>query len=250
MKKLAVLLVAAGFIIPSVYAQEDFTITQKQKINQIVEKYLQDNPEVIMKSLIKLRQKTITKQQEHAKQAVVENSTQILNSKYSPVLGNVKGDITIVEFLDYRCGHCREMSDVLDTLMQKDKNIKIVIKQLPIFSGDSLTAAKTALAVNKQGQFAQIHKQFLSSDALNKDSIDQVLSKNKVNVPLLQTTLKQSWINDEITANMKLAKQLGLMGTPAFIIVESGNAKNNIVLPGTASLEKIKTLVNKVRSAS
>lgn len=246
MKKFGLVLLAT--LAASTFATDSFSSAQKQEINKLVEQYIANNPKVVMQSLIKFREQAIEEQNTKAKKAVVTNFTKLVKAQHSPVMGNPNGDVTLVEFLDYRCGHCREMSDVIKTLIKQDKNLKVVIKQLPIFSGDSLTAAKAALAINQQGKFATLHHELLTQDAeLNAKTIDALVTKTTADLAKVHKTMQQAWVQQEIDANMSLAKQLGLMGTPAFIIVNSTDATSNEVIPGAASLERMTSIIKSIR---
>lgn len=246
MKKFGLIL--AVLAATSSFATDTFSSTQKQEINKLVEQYITNNPKIVMNSLIKFREQSIQEQNIKAKNAVVNNFQELVKAPHSPVMGNPNGDVTLIEFLDYRCGHCREMSEVVTNLIKKDSNLKVVIKQLPIFSGDSLTAAKAALAVNSQGNFAQFHHELLTQKtALNQKVIDTLVTKTTQDLNKMHNTMKQAWVQKEIDANMQLAKQLGLMGTPAFVIVNSNDATTNAVIPGAASLEKMTTIIKNIR---
>jgi protein-disulfide isomerase len=247
MKKFGLIL--AALAATSSFATNTFSSAQKQEINNLVEQYITNNPKVVMKSLIKFREQSIQEQNIKAKKAVVNNFKKLVKAPHSPVMGNPNGDVTLIEFLDYRCGHCREMSEVVTNLIKKDSNLKVVIKQLPIFSGDSLTAAKAALAVNSQGNFTQFHHDLLTQKAvLNKKVIDALVAKTTKDLNKVHNTMKQEWVQQEIDANMQLAKQLGLMGTPAFVIVNSTDAATNAVIPGAASMEKMTSIIKSIRN--
>src|ERR1041385_4852832 len=88
-----------------------------------------------------------------AKKVVPQTAKALFNSSESPVAGNPNGDVTIVEFFDYECPHCKEMAPQVANMMQNDKNLKVIFKPLPIFGSMSVFAAKAGLAAAKQGKF-------------------------------------------------------------------------------------------------
>ena len=125
-------------------------VQQRKEVKDIIRKYLQKNPDVIIESIQKMR-----KQQEHqAKERSLKNliiyKELILNDPTSPIAGNPEGDVTVVEFFDYSCGYCKRIFPHLKRLINEDKNIRFVFKELPILSPQSELAARAALAAWRQ----------------------------------------------------------------------------------------------------
>ena len=87
--------------------------------------------------------------------------TQIFRSPADFVAGNPKGDVTMVEFFDYNCGWCKKGFPEVMSLIEKDKNLRVVLKEFPIFGGDSDYAAMAAIAAKKQGKYWELHKALL-----------------------------------------------------------------------------------------
>ena len=79
------------------------------------------------------------------------------NSIASPVLANPQGIITIVAFFDYTCPYCKAAEPRLMQLVEKDKRIKLVMKEFPILTKPAVIAARAALAAAKQGKYRAFH---------------------------------------------------------------------------------------------
>src|SRR5215813_3939124 len=122
---LALLLAAAGG-----YAFKEFAVARDEpggaSIDQQISQYLKNHPDEVMASL-QLAQAGVKRQQlAEAQQAVAEKQDQIFNNPADPVVGNLKGDVTVVEFFDYRCPYCKRVSDALMDLMKSDPNVRLV----------------------------------------------------------------------------------------------------------------------------
>ena len=238
-------LVASSWVMA---APSGLTPPQRQEVKQLVGQYLEKNPKAVFNALVAFRQQTMQQQLSDAKKVVVQHAKQLYASKSTPVLGNAQGDVTVVEFLDYRCGHCREMASVIAQLIKTDPQVRVAIKQLPIFSGDSLTAAKMALAAVKQKAFPEFHHALLTTkQPLNENALSALALQSGLNLKRLNTDIKRTDIQKEIDANMALARALKLMGTPAFVIGSPRNPAQSTVVPGAISLAELTKIVKGAR---
>lgn len=153
-----------------------------------------------------------------------------------PMHGNPKGKVTIVEFFDYQCLHCGEMSPVVDAIIKTNPNVRVVFKDFPIRGPVSTFAAKAAIAAKMQGKYYQFSRAMLVSKyQLTQNSILKIAKANGLDVTKLKRDMESPTVKNQIRANMQLADQLKLNGTPAFFIGRS-DAKStdniNFVLGG------------------
>ena len=141
----------AQFHIPlqSTVPVKSLPAAEKKAIERIVREYILKNPEVIIEAIQSLRERDQQQAQERVRKTLVSRRDELLNDPLTPVGGNPKGDVTIVEFFDYRCGYCKRVFPAIQKLLNTDGNIRYVFKEFPILGPDSLTAAKAALAVWK-----------------------------------------------------------------------------------------------------
>jgi protein-disulfide isomerase len=219
---------------------------QTKEIQKVVHDYLVNNPEVLVEASQALQQKEVTKMQSTAKDAIGKNAKTLFNDAASPVIGNTNGKITVVEFMDYQCGHCKEMAPVLAALIKTNPHLRVVFKELPIFGESSEFAAKAALASQKQGKFAAFHEALMKATSpLSHDSVMQIAKSVGIDTDQLQQEMKNAAYDQQLHANMELAQALGLMGTPAFIIGTRDGSKNAFI-PGSTSLQNMQQLLNQV----
>jgi len=156
-----------------------------------------------------------------------------------PTVGSSEADYTIIEFFDYRCGYCAKQANDFQKLLNNTNNVKIIYMEWPIFGDISDTAAKIALIVWQRypNLYFEVHNQFMQlGPKMKKVSLIDILNKNELNgEEIFQEAISQK-SNDIIEANMKLAKSLGLRGTPASIV-------NDSIYPGYLQYKTLETLI-------
>ncbi len=134
-----------------------------------------------------LQDKELSKAKSQALQGITSNKEKLFNHPASPFTGNANGDVMIVEFFDYQCGHCKEMQPVIESLLAKNKNVKIIYKEFPIYGASSNFASKAALAAAKQNKYLEFHNAlFKVSGALNEHKVLEVAKSVNLNLDQLK----------------------------------------------------------------
>ncbi len=226
-----------------------FNNQQQEQIKKIVKDYLIANPEILLEVSKALQKKQQQKMVQEASQAIEANSSQLFSAK-SPSVGNDKGKVTLVEFFDYQCIHCKNMAPVISKLVSQDKNLRVIYKDFPIFGKSSNFAAKAALAAKIQGKYKAFHDALLAKkQRLSPSLILKVADQAGLNTTKLKADMKSDAVNKALQENMALAQALRLMGTPAFVIAATPNgefkAGNRVFfIPGAASEESLQNLIN------
>jgi protein-disulfide isomerase len=224
-----------------------FSTTQTHEIEKIVHDYLVANPQVMIEVVQKLQAQQRKDMETKAIKAVHENVPAIFNAPGSPVLGNKKGTVNLVEFFDYQCKHCKEASAIISQMISKNPNLRVILKELPIFP-NSEYAARAALAAQIQGKFAEMNDALLKAELpLTNDKVLQIAGTVGLNAKQLEKDMQNDPIKNEIAQNAKLAEMLGLAGTPSFIV---GSMKNDhldkvFYLPGMTNQETMQDTINK-----
>ena len=151
--------------------------------------------------------------------AISKNADAIFRSPVTPVAGNPNGDVSVVEFFDYNCPYCRRSLPAVLKLINEDGKVRLVLKDLPILSDDSVAAAKLALAANKQGKYFEMHqKLFSESGRANKDKALRIAKELGLDIAQLQKDAENPDIKKALNENKELAVKLDLEGTPMFLI--------------------------------
>ncbi|MGQ0456308.1 MAG: DsbA family protein [Hyphomicrobium sp.] len=196
-----------------------FTDDQKKAIGEIVKEYLLANPEIMVDVQTALEAKLEKEQAEKLKSFMASNAKDIYRNPESPVAGDPNGDITVVEFFDYNCGYCKRGLTEVQKLIQSDKKVRFVFKELPILSKGSEEAAKIALAAKKQGKYWEFHQAMLSTKGqANEASSLKAAEALGLDIAKLKTDMASKEIEDELAADKDLAKKMGINGTPHFLV--------------------------------
>lgn len=227
-----------------------FNSDQKQQIEQVIHDYLVTKPEVLIEASKALQQKQMSDVSSKAKAGIVKNAASLFSTVKAPTFGDATGDITIVEFLDYQCGHCKQMSPVIAELLKADPKVQVVIRGLPLFGDVSKSATKAVIASTKQGtdKFVKFHDALLTTtDQLSDKTIFNIAKKTGLNVAKLKKDMASKEVEDQIAENFRLAKEIGLMGTPAFVLGNRDYSKTEFI-PGATSKDDLTVLIAKIRS--
>jgi protein-disulfide isomerase len=215
---------------------------QVEAIERIVRDYLLRHPEIIIEAVESLEKKRNDEARESAKTTIAERRTELQRDPDAPVAGNPNGDVTIVEFFDYRCPYCKQVVAPIAQLLKNDPNLRFVYKELPILGPESVVAARAALAARKQNKYHEMHRALMASRALTEDAILKIAADQGLDVARLKSDMAGAEIARILERNLQLARALGINGTPAFVIGE-------VVVPGAVDLPTLKSLVVDARKA-
>ena len=150
--------------------------------------------------------------------------------------GAATPDVTLVEFFDYACPYCKASNPTIDRLMQEDKGLRVVYRELPILGPDSVTAARLSLEASKLGRFAKFHDTLWATGRPAPDT-NAAAAKAAGISPQPQ---EDPGIEAELKRNFQLAGQLGATGTPLFVI-------GNRVMNGAVGYETLKQAIDAAR---
>jgi protein-disulfide isomerase len=237
-----------------------FSADQVKQIQQIVHDYLVNNPKVLIEASQALQKQEIAKVEQKAKSSISENANQIFADPASPVTGNAQGDVTVVEFFDYQCPHCKDMGPVVDNLSKNDSNLRVVLKELPIFGGNSKDVSMLALAAMQQGadKYAKFHAALLAApNPLSKEKALELAKTVGLDTDKLSKDMNSDAVKKQIDDNFKLAQSLGLMGTPTLVVSKwQVNGKDNSAfvkqatfIPGVVDEASLKEIIAQTRKS-
>lgn len=186
-----------------------------------IERWVTNNPQIIFETVSKHLQGGGPEAEKQAQEALESNEDFLYKEGRHPFLGNRNAGTTIVEFLDYNCGYCKKAYEVVSHLVAEDPDLRVVIIEIPILHESSTLAAKWALAAHEQGSYAEFHKQIME----HKGPItEDILSGFATEVGLDPIKLKEAANKDDIgsavATNLQKANDIGISGTPGFIIGE------------------------------
>jgi protein-disulfide isomerase len=242
--RLLICLVALGLAIaPFADADETVTSGQKTAIEQIIHDYILEHPELVIQALQSAESKAKTVAEERVRATLVEKRKELLDDPTSPIAGNPGGDVTIVEFFDYRCPYCKQVEPALEALLREDRQIRIVYKEFPILGKDSVYATRVALAARKQAKYDAVHAAMMAAKGqIDENTIFKIAASAGLDVERAKADMKSPEIDDIIRRNFELAQALDIRGTPAFII-------GGELVPGAIDIATMKQKIAAARKA-
>ena len=145
----------------------------------------------------------------------------VLHDPQAPVLGNPKGDVTVVEYFDYQCPYCKTSYEMVRDVVEKDGNVKLVLKDWPVFGGASVMAAQAVLASAKLGKYDKtLDAMFHTPNKLQQDDVEKALAKAGLTFEGVGKAVvqHQAWISGLLDRNWVQAAAFKFIGTPSFVV--------------------------------
>jgi protein-disulfide isomerase len=217
---------------------DEFTAAQRAEIVKIMRDALKQDPSILRDAVAALQADETGKQKEML--AAAKNS---LIDPADPIGGNPHGDVTIVEFFDTRCPYCRKLEPAMADLLARDHGVRLVFKDLPILGPASVLGSKAILAAHKQGGYEKLRDAIMSAPPqTTKAMIQEAAQHLGLDWPRLQRDMDDPAIQARIDANLKLARSIGIEGTPALII-------GGELIPGAVEGDELRSAIAKARAA-
>lgn len=184
---------------------------ERAAIEGLVRAYILEHPEVLPQAMERLQQR------EAAAQIAPMRSA--LETPFpGAVLGNPAGKVTLVEFTDFACTYCRQSMKTLEGLIAKNPDLRVVIRELPIIAPESAPAARMALAAAAQGKYPAYHKRMFEGPRPSEESIVAAANAAGLDLAAARSFGASSGVEEELKRNLEVARQLGVNGTPAWVI--------------------------------
>ncbi len=244
-RSLLALSAAFALLAAPVLAQDKdaFTPAQKQQLESLVRDILVKNPKILVEAMQALEEQQQAQRDQAAKQMIKQQAKAIFEDGVSYVAGNPKGDVTLVEFFDYRCGYCKQVQPSVLALLKEDPKLRVVLKELPVLGPESVVAARAAIAALQQpgNKYLAYHNAMMAfRGKLDEAQVLRMAKEAGLDTDKLKTDMASARTSGIIDGNLKLAEALGIEGTPGFVI---GDA----LVPGAVSADSLRMLVRKAR---
>ncbi|GGO97186.1 DsbA family protein [Stakelama pacifica] len=205
--------------------------TNRAAMEGVVHDYVMAHPELIPDAMDALRAR-------QAAEAVNANRDAIVQPFASAWRGAKAPKANVVVYMDYACGFCRASLPEIDKLVNADPDVRVVYRELPVLSEESRTAALWSLAAAQQGRFQQFHDSLFAADGLTDQSIRQAAQKAGLDMAAAQKFAASDAAAAEIRKNLSVAGEIGVTGTPAWVIGDT-------VLSGAQSFAMLQDAVKK-----
>jgi protein-disulfide isomerase len=216
----------------------NLTPEQQQAIGALIKNYIAAHPEIVQGALDELDKRQKEAEAEKARMTIRDNNATLLNSAHQVVLGNPKGDVTMVEFFDYNCGFCKRALPDMMSLLGANPNLRFVLKEFPVLGDGSVEAAHVAVAARMQDptgkKYIEFHQKLLGGrGAADKARALAVAKEVGFDIPRIEKDMDSPEVKATIDEDMKLADLLGVSGTPTYVIGDE-------VVVGAVGLDELK----------
>ncbi|MEL7025948.1 MAG: DsbA family protein [Pseudomonadota bacterium] len=220
------------------------TEAERSAFREEIRAYLLENPEVLVEAINALEEREAQAEALADGEKIIANAAAIYEDGHSWVGGNPEGDVTIVEFLDYRCGFCRRAHPVISELLETDKNVRLIVKEFPILGEDSVMASRFALAVKAlhgDDAYKTVHDKLMELRAgMNEVSLTSLAEREGLDPAAIFAEMESPAITEVIETNRALGRTLEINGTPSFIVGDQ-------VLRGFLPIEGMRAVVDATR---
>ena len=190
-------------------------------IQKIIRSYLLKNPGIINEALEAHKRNVVEAEERAVLQTIQAREKELRNDPHSVIGGNVAGDVTVVEFFDYRCGVCKRIHPIVGRVVKLDGKVRRVYKEWPILGPQSIFAARAAIASRKQGddKYLKLHNKMMTArQSLSSATIMTIAGSAGLDTEKLTRDMKDPEIDKVLRDNYNLARALKLTGTPSFLI--------------------------------
>ena len=212
-----------------------------EALQKAIHDYILAHPEVLIQSLRIARDREQIRREAQSKNLITSLNKELAEDPATPVRGNPNGDVTLIEFFDYRCPYCRQVEPWLQTLIQNNPDLRVVEKELPILGPASVYEARIALAAYKQGKHKQFHDAIMSQKPnVDEAAILKLAEQAGLDMDRMKVDMNSPEVDAEIKRTLEIAKALKLSGTPAFVV-------GSELVPGATDLETLQSLVDEAR---
>ncbi len=205
--------------------------TDRAAIEKIVREYILTHPEILPQAMENLRAQELTK--------VVETNRKVIETPVGDAWeGAPDADVTLVEFYDYACGYCRASIADIEKLLAEDKKLKVVYRDMPVLGQDSVEAARLSVAAAMAGKFGAMHKPLYAKGRPTPEALVAIRKE----LALDKTAIANPAVDQELTKNLQLQRELDLSGTPAWVV-------GSKVLVGAVGYDALKAAIAEARAA-
>lgn len=223
-------------------AAADVATIDADTLNPMIESYLLGDPRILQRMSTALETTMRAEENAQATTAIASMREAIFNDPGQVVLGNPEGDVTLVEFFDYNCGYCRSALPDLATLLAEDSNLRVVLKEFPILSNESIDAARVAVLVGDADvDYWAFHEAlFTSRTQVDKRVALNAAAELGLSPVSLELDMGSEAVSKTIQTSYEIARALNITGTPTYII-------GNEIIPGAIGIDELRSRIANMR---
>lgn len=238
MRVLLLLAALIGFCNPA--AAQELSPGQRQQMVKLVREALVQDPSILREALAALQADDVRRQERVTRDVIAMIGPRLVDAA-DPVMGNPLGDVTVVEFFDTRCPYCRRMGPVLAELLRADPKVRLVMKDLPVLGPSSQLESRFLLAAQRQGGYFKMHDAVMQLGGTStRDSLRELADRLGLDGGRMARDVDDPAIKARLQATNEMARQLGIEGTPAYVV-------GNRLIAGAADVKELQRAVAEAR---
>ncbi len=235
------LLAAAGVLVGGRAMAQSFTEAQRAEIITILREALRRDPSILRDAFAAIQDSEERERREAQRAGIVAQRAALFETPGDPVRGNPRGNVSIVEFFDVRCPYCKRLHAEMAEVLRRDRNLRVIMKDMPILGPQSVVASRALLAAQRQGKYVELHDALMRmrgepTDAAIREEAERV----GLDVPRLFREMDDAAIQRRLDANIALGRALQIEGTPALVVGET-------LIPGALPAEQLERLIEAER---
>lgn len=202
---------------------------------ELVHQAILDNPEIIPEAINRLQQMEVSK--------LLASNRQAIETPFAGAwAGAEHGDVVLVEFFDFNCPFCRQSAPDVERLIEEDKGLKVVFRDLPVLGPASERFALASLSAARQGKYQQFYKTvFEDQGGLSEERLIKSVRQAGMDEQQVADAFQSAELEDEVKSNLALGRALGLTGTPSYVVGDR-------ILSGAVGYEALKEAIGEARS--
>lgn len=228
-------------LIPGTAMAQALSAEQRTEVLQLLRQALREDPSLLRDAMAGLEQAEQAERASSLAATIRARAEQLFRDASDPVKGNPQGSVTFVEFFDARCGYCKQLHPVMEQLLQRERDVRVVMKDLPILGPNSVLATRALMAAQRQNLYAPLYDALMR---LREEPAEPVLRREAERVRIdwarLRRDMDDPTIQARIARNLELARALDIQGTPALII-------GTTLVPGAVDLAELRRLTAAAR---
>jgi protein-disulfide isomerase len=223
-----------------------FNDDQRAEVEGIIRNFLIANPEIVREAINELQRREDAEAQVAQTKAISGAGDLIFSSSRQVVLGNPKGNITLVEFFDYNCSYCKRAHADMKKLIEGDPELRVVLKEFPVLGDASVEAARVAVAVQliAPDKYSEFHDALLSEPGqVNGERALAVAVDIGLDAEAVKTKVNSDDVKNTIAEVYDLAGKLNLSGTPSYVTKKE-------VIVGAVGFDALKAKIEEARACT
>ncbi|MCC7427089.1 MAG: thioredoxin domain-containing protein [Alphaproteobacteria bacterium] len=218
-----------------------FSAEQRAAIEAIVRELLVRDPTLLRDAISALQARQDQEAAREQSQMIATYRRALVADPADPVLGNPQGDVTLVEFSDYRCPVCTRAQPIVAEVLARDPRLRLVVKEVPVIRPDSVFGARAALAAQRQGRYEAMRVAlFRHQDTLSDEVVLRIAREAGLDVARFRRDYADPAVEARVAENLTLARAIGLSATPTFVLGER-------MIPGLLSPADLLAMVAELR---